>query len=133
MQTSSARTASSFAGIDDGRGHRILDVKAARAVAFLAADVPFGDGLGLDVVVHRMTAVAERSGRTLHLVGRIVLSPPIGAGFDVIPPPRLGSHVPLRRKHEVVVAAFREVPLLPLAAVGERDVFLAKGHQRVRR
>ena len=54
------------------------DVLAARAVAALAADVPFGDRLRLDVVVDRMAAVAERTGRPLHVVGRIERHPPVG-------------------------------------------------------
>ena len=46
-------------------------MRLARAVTFFATDVPLGDGLRVDVVVHGMTAVAERSRGPLEIVGRI--------------------------------------------------------------
>ncbi len=52
-------------------------VLAARTVAALAAHVPLGDLLGVDVVANGMAAVARGAGRPLHVVGRIKLRPPI--------------------------------------------------------
>src|SRR4051794_2450103 len=48
--------------IDDVRGGRLGNVCAARSMTPLAANVPLADGLGLDVVVHRVAPVAERAG-----------------------------------------------------------------------
>ena len=62
-------------------------VLATRAMAAFAAYVPFGDLFGLDVVVDRVAPVAGRTGRALHVVGRIKRRPPIGSGLDEI-----GSH-----------------------------------------
>lgn len=53
-------------------------------------------------------------------------------GPHVVLPPHLVLHVPLRRKHKIIVAEFRKVPLFPRATVGERDIFFAEGDQRVR-
>ena len=49
------------ARIEDIVARRAGDVCAAGSVALFAADIPFADGFGRDVVVHRMAAVAERS------------------------------------------------------------------------
>src|SRR5262245_25504048 len=73
--------------VDDVGGSRLTDVIAARAVAPLAADVPFGDGLLLDVVVDRVAAVAERTGRPLQVVGGIVRHPPVGVRLHEVRPP----------------------------------------------
>src|SRR4029077_18368546 len=48
-------------GVDDVRLRGARNVSTARAVAPLAADVPLRDRVCLDVVVHRVAAVAERS------------------------------------------------------------------------
>ena len=100
--------------IDDVRGGGLGDMLAARAVASLAADIPLGDRVGLHVVVDGMAAVAQRSGRPLHVVRGIVRHPPIGIGLHEVRPPDLVGDVPLRRQREVVVADLREVALLPL-------------------
>ena len=120
-------------GVDDGVGHRVEDVVAAGAVARLAADVPLGGGLGPDVVVHRMAAVAQRPGGPLHLVHGIVLHPPLGAGPGAVAPPLAVLHVPLGREDVEVVAAAGEVALLPLAAVGVGHLLRAEGDERMRR
>ena len=96
---------------------------------FSQPDVPFGDGLGLDVVVHRVAAVAQRAGGPLHVVGRIVSRPPIGAIGDQISAPALIGHVPLRGQRKVVVADLGEVALLPLAAIDEGDGVLREGDE----
>ena len=62
-------------GIDDGRARGAGDVIAAGTVATFAADVPLGDGVGFDVVVHGMAAVAESAGGALHVVGGIEAAP----------------------------------------------------------
>ena len=54
--------------VEDGGTHRMLNVGAARPVALLAADVPFTDGFGRDVIVHRMAAIAERTSRALEII-----------------------------------------------------------------
>ena len=74
---------------------RIEDVVAGRAgrmrftgaVTFLAADVSLGWGLGGDVEIHRVTAVAQRGGRPLEIVGRVKRGPPIRAVGDKVGPP----------------------------------------------
>ena len=111
----------------------LRDVLAARSVASLAADVPLGDRLRLDVVVDRVTAVAERSGRPLACcrpdrtapTSRCSAATKYGA-------PDLVRHVPLRRQRKVVVADLREIALLPLRSVDERDVVELERQERIR-
>src|SRR5579863_5652294 len=105
---------------------------APRAVAALAADVPLRDRLGLDVVVHRMTAVAQRAGRPLHIVRRIKLSPPVGIILDEVAAKKLVRDVPRHRLRIVVVTDLRKIALLPYAAIDQGDVFLFERHQRIR-
>jgi hypothetical protein len=88
-----------------------------RTVAALAADVPLGHGLGLDVVVDRMAAVAQRAGRPLHVVWRIKLSPPVGIVFDEVAAKNLVRDIPRDRLRIVVVSDLRKIALLPDAAV----------------
>ena len=78
-----------------------------------------------------MTAVAERAGRPLEIVGRIKRRPPVGAVADEIRLPHLVRDVPLRRQREIIVADLREVALLPAAAVDEGDVVLGEGDERI--
>ena len=47
--------------------------------------------LVVDVVIHRMAAVAERARRALHVVGRIEWRPPVGAVRGRIRPPQSGA------------------------------------------
>src|SRR6185436_184726 len=47
------------AWVDDRVGVLVADMLTARAMASLTTDVPLRHGSGLDVVVHRMTAVAQ--------------------------------------------------------------------------
>ena len=95
---------------------------AAGAVAFFAADVPFGDLLCFYVVIDGVAAVAGGAGGALHVVGRIEGLPPIGALGDHIGPPDFVGDVPLCGFGEIVVADFFEVALLPNASVNESDV-----------
>ena len=113
--------------IDDVGSALVRDVLAARPVASLAAHIPFRDFLGSDVVVHRVTTVAQRSGRPLEIIGRIVLRPPVRAVLYEIGPPNLVGHVPLRGKHEIIVADLLEIALLPFAAIGEGNVVFREG------
>src|SRR6202161_2972412 len=74
-------------GIDDVRPALMLHVLAARAVAFLAANVPLRDFLGVDVVIDRVAPIAERPGWPLHVVRRVERRPPIHAIlYEVWPP-----------------------------------------------
>ena len=78
-------------GVHDVGAAGAGDVIAARSMAFLAANVPLRDGFGLDVVVDRMAAVAERAGGTLHVVGGIEWHPPVGFLRDDIGAPDLDA------------------------------------------
>ena len=78
-----------------------------------------------------MAAVAERSGRACGVAAGVVNGPPVGVGGDLVGSPDLILDVPLGGEREIVVAYFLKVALLPLAAVGEGDVFLLEGHQGV--
>ena len=106
-------------------------MRFAGAVALFAAYVPFRDLLGLDVVVDRVATVAEGSGGARGIATGVVDGPPVGVGGDLIGAPDLVFDVPLCAERKVVVADFLEVTLLPLAAVGEGDVFLFEGDQGV--
>src|SRR5262245_30705701 len=108
---------------------------AAGAVAALAADVPFGHLLGLHVVVRRMAAGTERTGRARGVIDRLrraLRQPPLGVWLYVIGAPCPVDDIPLRVGWIVIVTAAKEVPLLPLRAVHERHVLEPEIHQRVR-
>src|SRR4029077_5244935 len=111
-----------FGWIDDVRLTLVLHVIAARTMAALAPDVPLRDLLRVDVVVDGMAAVAERPGRPLHVVGWIERRPPVTAVLDEIWAPELMNHIPLGRKHKVVIAHLFEIALLPFTPVDEGNV-----------
>ena len=119
------------ARIDDGLARPPLDVLAPWPMAAFATHVPFGDRLGMDVVVDRVATIAKRAGRALEVVGRVKRRPPIGAVLDDVRPPRPMDDVPLRGKDKVIVAYLSEVSLLPLASVSERDVFFLERDERI--
>ena len=100
-------------------------------MAFLTADVPFRDGFCINVVIYRVTAVAESAGGTLAVVGGIVAGPPVGVRGYQIRTPLLMSDVPLGAERKEVVADASEVPLFPLAPVDEGDILALKGDERV--
>ena len=102
---------------------------AAGPMAFFAADIPFGHGFILNVVVNGMTAIAERTGRALLIIRRVKRHPPIGVRGDHISAPDLMRDIPLCREREIIVAFLREIPLLPFTAVNEGDVVLGKFHE----
>src|SRR5580693_4178638 len=101
-------------------------MRAPGTVAALAADIPFRDLLGLDIVVHRVAAVACRSSRPLHVVRRIERFPPIASLWNKIRSPDFVGHVPLRGLGEIVIADFGEIALLPKAAIHKGDLLLRK-------
>jgi hypothetical protein len=78
-------------------------MRFARSMTPLAADIPFGNGLGCDIEVHGMATVAERSGRALEIVRRVKRGPPVGAIGYKIGSPHLVRDIPLGGKHKVVV------------------------------
>ncbi len=104
---------------------------AAGAMATLAAYVPLGHGFCFQVVVNRMTAVAERAGRPLEVIGRVKWHPPVRSIFDEIGSLDLVSDVPLSRKGKIVVSYLLEVALFPFAAVNECDVVLFEVNNRI--
>src|SRR5450755_3750092 len=54
-------------GVHDVRLRGLLHVGSTRTVAFFAAYVPFRHSLGLDIVIHRMAAVAKWSSGALRV------------------------------------------------------------------
>src|SRR6185312_12923876 len=111
---------------------RMLHVLAASTVTLLAADIPLDHLLGCNVVVHRMASIAQRPGRPFHIAYGIEGNPPICACRDMIRKPALVLDVPLRRQRIEVLAAFREIALLPPAAIDEGDVIQAESSYRIR-
>jgi hypothetical protein len=80
------------------------NVLAAGAMAPVAADVPFRDLLGVEVVVNGVAAIASWPCRPLHVVRKIKGCPPVGACIgDVIFEPLLIADVPLRGERVVVI------------------------------
>src|SRR5271156_3886049 len=98
---------------------RLFGMGLTRTVTPFAPNIPLGDGLRVDVVIHGMTAVAERPRGPLEIVRRIERRPPIGAVGDEIAAPALMGDVPLSGQRKVIIANFFEVPLLPPAAVNQ--------------
>src|SRR5579859_6429591 len=66
-------------GVQDVAARWMIGVFAAWPVTAFASHVPFGDLLGMDVVVNGMAAVARGAGWALHIVRRIVWLPPVRA------------------------------------------------------
>src|ERR1700722_6386283 len=109
------------------------DMFAARTVAAFAADVPFRDLLGVNIVANGMAAITGWACRSLHVVRRIEGCPPVGARIrDVILEPLLVVDVPLHGQRIVVVAYLREVALLPDTAVDESHLLLCELRDVVR-
>src|SRR6476620_12478132 len=107
-------------------------MQASRAMALFAADIPLGDLLRSDVVVHRMATITQRAGGTSGVLGGIKRHPPVGVRLNEVGSPHLVRDIPLRTERKIIVADLREVALLPLAAVDERDVVALEGHERIR-
>jgi len=101
--------------VDDVFRERVSGVLAAGAVAPFAADIPFGDLVGADVVVDGVAAVAKRARGTLAVVVRIDGGPPVGFRADVVGKPLALREVPLHAERDVVVSLLDEVALLPEA------------------
>jgi len=115
-------------GVTDRPGH----MRAARAVALFAANIPLSHGLGRNIIIHRMAAVAERAGRPLEIVRRVKRSPPVSVVGDEIALPHLVRDVPLRGLRKIIVADLGEIALLPAAAVDERDIVLRERQRGIR-
>src|SRR5271156_1049112 len=109
------------------------DVFAARTMAAFAADVPFRNLLGVNIVVDGMAAITGWACRSLRVVRRIEGCPPVGACIrDVILEPLLVVDVPLSGQRIVVIAYLREVALLPDAAVNQGHLLLCELRDVVR-
>src|ERR1043166_2173360 len=106
-------------------------VIAAGAVASFTTDVPFGDSLRLNVVVHRMTAVAGRPHRAFHVIRRIQRGPPIRTVGHEIRAPYMIGDIPLCGLWEIIVTNFCDVSLLPQTSVYQRDVILREFHKGI--
>src|SRR5271156_5702666 len=95
----------------------MLHVFAPRPMTLLASHIPLRHPLGVNVVVHRMAAIASRSRRPLHVVRWIKRLPPVRSFGHEIRPPHAMSNVPLRGLRIIIIPNFCEVALLPKAAV----------------
>ena len=104
-------------------------MRGAGSVALLTTHIPFRHRLGLDIVVHRMATVAERTRGPLHVVGRIVGYPPVGIWSNHVRAPDLIGYVPLSAERVVIIASPGEIALLPLAAVYKRNIILRELRQ----
>src|ERR1019366_5659211 len=96
---------------------RMRDVFTSRTMTFFASNVPFGHLPGLQVVIHRMTAVTRRACRALLVFLRIERHPPIRPVGYVVWQPLAVLDIPLRRQWVVVLVVLGKVALLPAAAV----------------
>ena len=101
-------------------------------MAPFAADVPFGDLFGVNVVADGVAAVARWAGRALHVVRRVQRRPPVPGIADEVFTPFSRTDFPLNGQREVVVADLGEVPLFPEAAVYERHLLRLEREYRVR-
>jgi hypothetical protein len=114
-------------GVHDVRAGWMLNMCGSGSVAFLTADIPFRYRFGLDVVVHRMAAVAKRARGALEIITGIQRDPPVGSGLDGIGSPNLMSDVPLHGQRKIVVADFLKIALLPFASVTKATSSLVNG------
>src|SRR5712671_1706793 len=83
---------------------RVIDMCAPGTVTALAPDIPFRYLLGLNVVIHRMAAVACWPRWPLEIVWRIERFPPIPSLRHKIRTPRFVGHIPLCGLGEIIVA-----------------------------
>src|SRR6202012_1533714 len=102
------------------------------AVTLLAADVPFGNLAGGEIVIDRVAAVAGGTGGAVGIGLAVVGCPPVGAVRDVIGQPLAMRDVPLRGERKGVATTVFEIALLKCAAVDERDLIEREGADRVR-
>src|SRR5258708_39728751 len=107
-------------GIQGVSARRMLHMLASRPVAPFAAYVPLRHLFRVDVVIDGVAAVACRTRGPLHIVWRIKRRPPVGPICHEIRPPNMVRDIPLRWLRKIVVSPFREVTLLPNAAVNQR-------------
>jgi hypothetical protein len=73
---------------------------ASGTVAAFAANIPFSDLFGVNVVLDGMATVAQRARRTLKIVRRIESGPPVGTIRDKIGAPSFGGGHPIARAGE---------------------------------
>jgi len=78
-----------------------------------------------------MATIARGSSWPFQVVGRIERFPPVGSFRNEIRTPYVIDDVPLSRLGEIVITDFREVALLPNAAVDEGYLILREPGQRV--
>src|SRR5690349_9785417 len=107
------------------------NMQASRPVASLTAHIPFGYCFHLDVVIHRMAAIAERARWALEVVWRIQGRPPVRSILYEVWPPDLVCNIPLGGQYEVIIANFFEIPLLPSASVHRSDVIPGERNKRI--
>ena len=108
------------------------DMLASRSVAAFASHVPFRDGLVVDVVIHRMAAVAGRAGGPLHVVRGIEWLPPVCFRRHQVGTPHLVHHIPLSAFRKIVAPDLCEVPLFSQTAVDQRYISPGELYERVR-
>src|SRR5580704_2931206 len=111
----------------------MLYVLAAWPVTLFAANVPLCHLFGVDVVVDGVASIAGRARGPLQIVCRIVWFPPVGSLGDEIRPPNSMGNIPLRGLGKVIVSSFREVTLLPKAAVNQGDLVFREFGNGIRR
>ena len=121
-------------GINDIAARGMRDVLTAGAVATLAADIPFSDLLGVNVVANRMTSIAKRACRPVEVVTRIERCPPVAPRRrHVVLAPFLVYDLPLHGQGKIIITDFREITLLPDASVNEGNLIFGKLVDVVRR
>ncbi len=106
------------------------NVLTPRSMATFASNIPFGYRFGFDVIVHRMTAVAEGACRALEIVRWIEGSPPVGTILHKVrTTPDLVCDVPLRRQDKVIVADLFKVALLPPASIYKGNIAFCESNE----
>src|SRR5262245_36654130 len=91
-----------FGRIDDIQPGGIRGMLTSGPVAAFTSDIPFRYWFRPDVIVDRMTAIAERSRRPFVVVCRIERYPPIRIRLHEIGAPYLVIDVPLSGKREII-------------------------------
>src|SRR5581483_4241285 len=117
--------------VDDVYTRWVRNVFTSRAVASLTTHVPFGDGFRFDVMVDRVTAIAERTCWALEVVQVDTAEPTNRFHFSRSMDARSAVQCPVGQVGQSSCHDLLEIALLPPAPVHEGNIFFCEGNKRI--